>query len=79
VDFLPDLPQFYTDKEDGRLRPTNLGHPTHLRLMKKGLVFVEGCTNLTAIKQPRAKFFCLPLKLIGTDGAQARVVVIEED
>ncbi|MBI3764284.1 MAG: cyclase family protein [Chloroflexi bacterium] len=79
VDFLPDLPQFYTDANDGRLRPTNLGHPTHLRLMKKGLVFVEWCTNLTAIQQPRVKFFCLPLRLVGTDGAQARVIAIEEE
>jgi kynurenine formamidase len=50
-----------------------------MRLMKKGLVFVEWCTNLTAIKQPRVKFFCLPLRLVGTDGAQARVIAIEED
>jgi|SRR5581483_7747778 len=78
VDFLPDLPQFYSDPKDGHLRPTNFGHPTHMRLMKKGLVFVEGCTNLTAIRQPRVKFFALPLRLIGTDGAQARVIAIEE-
>ena len=78
VDFLPDLPQFYTDDE-GRLRPTDLGHPTHMRLMKKGLVFVEWCTNLMAIRQPRVRFFCLPLRLVGTDGAQARVIAIEEE
>lgn len=78
VDFLPDLPQFYVDDED-KLRPTDDGHPTHMRLMKKGLVFVEWCTNLMAIKQPRVDFFALPLPLVGTDGAQARVIAVEKD
>lgn len=78
VDFLPDVPQFFTD-DQGRLRPTDLGHPTHMRLMKKEVVFVEWCTNLMAIEEPRVMFFCLPLPLVGTDGAQARVIVLEED
>lgn len=78
VDFLPDLPQFYTDAE-GKLRPTNLGHPTHLLLMKRGVVFVEWCTNLRAIRKDRVQFYCLPLRLVGTDGAQARVIAIEEE
>jgi len=77
VDFLPDLPQFYTDSE-GRLRPTDAGHPTHLRLMKKGVVFVEWCANLLAITQPRVQFIGLPMRLVGTDGAPVRAIAIEE-
>jgi len=78
VDFSPDLPQFYIDDED-KLQPTENGHPTHMRLLKKDFVIIEWLTNVMEIKQQRVDFFALPLPLVGTDGAQARVIAVEKD
>jgi arylformamidase len=49
--------------------------PTHLVLLKAGVVIVEGL-NLSQISQGRYNFFCLPLKLNGSDGAPARAILM---
>jgi arylformamidase len=49
--------------------------PTHLVLLKAGVVIVEGL-NLGQISQGRYNFFCLPLKLNGSDGAPARAILV---
>lgn len=49
--------------------------PTHLVLLKAGVVIVEGL-NLSQISQGRYNFFCLPLKINGSDGAPARAILV---
>lgn len=49
--------------------------PTHLVLLKAGVVIVEGL-NLSQVAQGRYNFFCLPLKLEKSDGAPARAVLM---
>jgi arylformamidase len=52
------------------------GHPTHLALLEKGIVIVEGL-NLTGVPPGRYELICLPLRLrshLG-DGAPARAVL----
>ncbi|HET7113840.1 MAG TPA: cyclase family protein [Pyrinomonadaceae bacterium] len=52
------------------------GHPTHLALLTKGIVILEGL-NLSDVPPGRYELFCLPLKLrshLG-DGAPARAVL----
>jgi arylformamidase len=50
---------------------------THQRLLEAGVVIVEGL-NLCEIAQPGVyQFVCLPLKLVGSDGAPARAVLME--
>ena len=52
------------------------GHPTHLALLSKGVVIVEGL-NLTGVPAGKYELFCLPLRLrshLG-DGAPARAVL----
>lgn len=49
--------------------------PTHLALLKAGIVIVEGL-NLSQVAQGRYNFFCLPLKLDKSDGAPARAVLM---
>src|SRR5215831_8645761 len=47
---------------------------THRTLLGAGVVIVEGL-NLTGISQGRYELLCLPLKIMGGDGAPARVLL----
>lgn len=49
--------------------------PTHVALLKAGIVIVEGL-NLSQVAQGRYNFWCLPLKLDKSDGAPARAVLM---
>ncbi|HLF37430.1 MAG TPA: cyclase family protein [Anaerolineales bacterium] len=49
--------------------------PTHRILLEAGVVVVEGL-NLAAVPKGRYTIYCLPLKLIGSDGAPARVILV---
>lgn len=52
-------------------------HRTHLTLLGAGIVIVEGL-NLDGIADGRYELCCLPLRLVGCDGAPARAVLIEQ-
>lgn len=52
-------------------------HLTHLTLLKAGVVIVEGL-NLDGVVDGRYELCCLPLRLVGCDGAPARAVLIEQ-
>ena len=52
-------------------------HRTHLTLLGAGIVIVEGL-NLDGIVDGRYELCCLPLRLVGCDGAPARAVLIEQ-
>ncbi len=56
--------------------PWKESRPTHEILLKAGVVIVEGL-NLAKIQPGRYELTCLPLKLIGSDGAPARAILIE--
>ena len=49
--------------------------PTHVALLKAGVVIIEGL-NLAQVSQGRYNLFCLPLKLDKSDGAPARAVLV---
>jgi arylformamidase len=49
--------------------------PTHRILLEAGVVVVEGL-NLSEVSQGRYTLYCLPLKLVGSDGAPARAILI---
>lgn len=55
--------------------PFNEPTPTHVTLLKAGVVIVEGL-NLSQVAQGRYNFYCLPLKLDKSDGAPARAVLV---
>ena len=44
-------------------------------LLEKGVVVVEGL-NLSEVSQGRYTLYCLPLKLVGSDGAPARAILV---
>ena len=48
----------------------------HQILLKAGVVILEG-VNLNGIGEGFYDLYCLPLNLVGSDGAPARVVLIE--
>ncbi|MCC7359127.1 MAG: cyclase family protein [Anaerolineales bacterium] len=55
--------------------PWKESHPTHEALLQASVVVVEGL-NLAAIAPGSYQFTCLPLKLVGSDGAPARAVLL---
>ena len=49
--------------------------PTHQTLLNAGVVIVEGL-DLSRVSQGRYAFYCLPLKVQGSDGAPARAILV---
>ena len=51
--------------------------PAHTTLLWNKVCIIE-CINLEDVEAGEYYLMCLPLKLIGTDGANARAVLIEK-
>ncbi len=58
------------------IAPYHHAAPTHRALLSVGAIPIEGL-DLSAISPGRYFMACLPLKLKGSDGAPARVILIE--
>ena len=56
--------------------PYHQSIPTHRALLTAGIIIVEGM-DLSAIQPGSYELYCLPLKLVGSDGAPARVILVE--
>ena len=50
--------------------------PTHRALLRAGVVVVEGL-DLSAVPSGFYELYCLPLKLLGSDGAPARAILVQ--
>lgn len=59
------------------IAPYKKARPTHEILLKNGVTILEG-VDLSQVDQGYYSIICMPLKLAGSDGAPARVVLIEE-
>jgi len=55
--------------------PFHEGRPPHEILLGDGIVIVEGL-DLSQVSQGRYMLYCLPLKLLGAEGAPARAILI---
>jgi arylformamidase len=53
-------------------------HETHLRLLKSGVVILEGL-DLSEVVEGIYTLVCLPIKIAGGDGAPARVILIQQN
>lgn len=53
----------------------NPGHPVHKTLLSAGIVIVEGL-DLSKVPAGEYQLYCLPLNVVGVDGAPARVVLM---
>ncbi len=60
------------------ISPYKRSRPTHEVLLKAGIVILEGL-DLSRVSEGYYSIFCLPIKLEGSDGAPARVILIEEE
>lgn len=54
--------------------PFHQSGPTHRTLLSAGIVIVEGL-DLSKVVPGPYELYCLPLKLLGSDGAPARVIL----
>ncbi len=54
------------------------GHPTHKTLLGAGMAIVEGL-DLRAVEPGIYELACLPMKIVGSDGAPARVVLWRDE
>lgn len=79
LDFMADLLPFVVCPGCGQLTPSGRGSPNHRKFLKAGVVLLEWLVNLTQISSPRILLVCLPLKLVGADGAPMRAIAIEEE
>lgn len=59
------------------IAPYKHSRPTHEILLKSNVVILEGA-NLSGVPAGDYELICLPIKLGGSDGAPARVVLIAE-
>ena len=50
-------------------------HPVHKTLLKARIVVIEGL-DLGAVEPGEYELYCLPLKLVGSDGAPARTILV---
>lgn len=55
--------------------PFHEPRPTHEILLEAGIIIVEGL-DLSQVSQGRYSFYCLPLKLAGSDGSPARAILV---
>ena len=56
--------------------PYHQSIPPHRALLTAGIIILEGL-DLSAINPGSYSLYCLPLKLVGSDGAPARVILVE--
>ncbi|NOY98881.1 MAG: cyclase family protein [Chloroflexi bacterium] len=49
--------------------------PTHQVVLQAGMVVIEGC-DLSRVPAGNYDLYCLPLKLVGADGAPARAILV---
>ncbi len=57
--------------------PFNAAVPTHDILLRAGVIPIEGL-NLSGIEPGEYQLVCLPIKLLNSDGAPARVVLMSD-
>jgi arylformamidase len=49
--------------------------PTHKILLEAGVIILEGI-NLSSVEQGRYTLYCMPIKLIGAEGAPVRAILV---
>jgi arylformamidase len=76
-----DFPQDYCirDYATGERTPAWEENTSHIELLLHGIIMFEYLCNLAAIRSRRPLFIGLPIKVENSDGAPARVVVIDEE
>lgn len=71
-----DFPQDYVIREIPQRHPEVSEMPTHNLVLRKGIYLIEYLCNLGLVEQERVTIYALPLKVLGSEGACARVVAV---
>jgi kynurenine formamidase len=71
-----DFPQDYSIREIPQRHPEVHELPTHDLVLRKGIYMIEYLCNLSLVEQERVTLYALPLKVLGSEGACARVVAV---
>jgi len=71
-----DFPQDYAIREIPQRHPQVSEMPTHHLVLRRGIYMIEYLCNLHLINQERVTIYALPLKVLGSEGACARVVAV---
>jgi kynurenine formamidase len=71
-----DFPQDYVIREIPQRHPEVREMPTHHLVLRKGIYMIEYLCNLGLLEQERATLYALPLKVLGSEGACARVIAV---
>ena len=58
-------------------RPAMAEFVSHDVILRQGVPLIEYLCNLGAVRSARTEVYALPLKILGADGAPARVIAIE--
>ncbi len=81
----PDAAQFLVGRGVGlvgidylSIAPFKASRPTHEALLSAGVAILEG-VDLRAVTPGWYTLYCLPLKLMGVDGAPARAILVNQD
>jgi arylformamidase len=59
------------------ISPYKNSRPTHVALLQQEIIIIEGL-DLSQVSPGVFQLYCLPIKLKGSDGAPARVILIED-
>jgi kynurenine formamidase len=73
-----DFPQDYAIREIPDRHPQVHELSTHDLVLRKGIYMIEYLCNLDRVEQDRATIYALPLKVLGSEGACARVVAVTD-
>jgi kynurenine formamidase len=71
-----DFPQDYAIREIPDRHPQVHELLTHHLVLRKGIYMIEYLCNLHLVEQERVIIYALPLKVLGSEGACARVVAV---
>lgn len=75
--FLADLHVKLVGIDYLSIAPYKKSRPTHEILLKNNIIIVEGL-DLSEVPQGFYDIYCLPMKLAGSDGAPARVILVAD-
>jgi kynurenine formamidase len=73
-----DFPEDYVIREIPQRHPQVEELHTHHHVLRKGIYLIEYLCNLHLVEQERITIYALPLKVLGSEGACARVVAVTD-
>lgn len=75
-----DFPQDYPIRKllDKEVAPIS-EFVTHDVLLRNGVIMIEYLCNLRQLTTPYTQLYALPLKILGSDGAPARVIAVQSE